>query len=623
MHKGGVSLAALGLFLLGLGLSCNQTTTQVPFTPKADPVSTIMETHVGRRIVPGELIVKRKPGARGTALPQGIPSNLVRTTSGGEQVIKISSGAIEALAAEDKEKKTLAAVENLQKDPTVLYAQPNYIYRIMDTTPNDPRYKEQWHYFNNGTGPGQSPGGISLPKVWDTNKGSSSIVVAVIDTGILPNHPDIVGSPNLAPGYDMISDTFISNDGDGRDPDPTDPGDAIAAGECGGGWPPSAQPNSWHGTHVAGTIGAGNTNNGVGVAGINWNVKVLPVRVLGKCGGTTSDIVDAIRWAAGLPVPGVPNNPNKARVINMSLGGDGPCSADPAEQSAINDAVAAGVTVVVAAGNSAHDASQDTPASCDNVITVAASDERGNLVTRYSNFGPKVEIMAPGGDRNRDDNGDGNPDGVLSTVNTTDGTYAYYNGTSMATPHVAGVAALLLACDSSLTPADVLARIQATALPRSSTQCPQACGAGLLNAMVAMPPACGKPGGGGGGGASVTLEPTDLSLSSNGSGTVTATVKDSTGAAIAAQTVTFSSDNTGVATISPGSLATDASGKAQATVQGVQNGDTQVRASVGTASAQAHVKVPSLSFWALLVLVALAAAVYLRQLLRERRVARG
>jgi hypothetical protein len=203
------------------------------------------------------------------------------------------------------------------------------------------------------------------------------------------------------------------------------------------------------------------------------------VRVLGKCGGTTSDIDDAIRWAAGLPVPGVPTNPDPAKVINMSLGGDIPCSDSPSTQSAINDAVAAGVTVVVAAGNSADDAANHMPASCDNVITVAASDYRGHLVTRYSNFGDTVEIMAPGGDIRRDDDGDGNKDGVLSMI---DGGYALYNGTSMAAPHVSGVAALLLADDSSLTPAQVLAEIQKNALPRNSTECPKPCGKGLLNA---------------------------------------------------------------------------------------------------------------------------------------------
>ena len=324
--------------------------------------------------------------------------------------------------------------------------------------------------------------------MWDRTAGSANVVVAVVDTGIVPNHPDIVGSPNLVAGIDMISDVAVANDGDGRDNDPTDPGDAVAADECFPG--DSAQPASWHGTHVAGTIGAGRTNNNVGVAGINWDVKVQAVRVLGKCGGSTADINDGIRWAAGLHVPGVPDNPTKARVINMSLGSPPgiPCSMSPSTQAAIDAAVAAGAVVVVAAGNDAVDAADVFPASCKNVITVAASDARGRLVTRYSNFGSVVTIMAPGGDVLQDSNGDGNNDGVLSLVHPSAGTYARYNGTSMAAPHVAGVAALYLALDPSLGPVMLSQRLKDSAIPRTSQDCPQPCGVGLLNAMAGPPP---------------------------------------------------------------------------------------------------------------------------------------
>ena len=276
------------------------------------------------------------------------------------------------------------------------------------------------------------------------------MVVAVIDTGVLPNHEDVVGSRNYVGGFDVVTDRDRANDGDGRDGDPTDPGDGVAAGECFPGSP--ALPASWHGTHVAGTVGIGGTNNAVGVAGVNLRVKVQAVRVLGKCGGTIADINDGIRWAAGLPVPGVPNNPHPAKVINMSLGGRGRCTLSPSTQAAIDDAVNAGVAVVVAAGNEASDASGFFPASCEHVITVAASDYRGHLVTRYSNFGQDVDLLAPGGDVARDDNGDGQNDGVLSMVQ---GGYARYNGTSMAAPHVAGAAALLLAQNPRLSPSGV------------------------------------------------------------------------------------------------------------------------------------------------------------------------
>ncbi len=442
-----------------------------------------------QQFLPDEVIVKLKPAegamaamAPGELAPLGLRS-APRQTSGGELVYSFSQATLFSLDSEQQAReKVLEVVEELNQRPDVEYAQPNYIWQHFDTTPNDPGFLAQWHYHNNGAGTGESPGGINLPKAWDQGTGNPGVVVAVIDTGILSGHPDITGSPNLLPGYDMITHPFIANDGDGRDSDATDPGDAIAPNECFPGSP--ARGDSWHGTHVAGTVGVGNTDNSTGVSGVNWQARVLPVRVLGKCGGTTADINDAIRWAVGLPVPGVPVNPNPARVLNLSLGGGGACSGSPSTQSAINDAVAAGASVVVAAGNSAQDAANFTPASCNQVITVAASDYRGHLVSRYSNFGPSVEILAPGGDVNRDDDGDGKPDGVLSTVQ---GGYAFYNGTSMAAPHVAGVAALLLAGEPSLTPDQVLSRIQANALARSAAQCPQPCGAGLLNAFYAKP----------------------------------------------------------------------------------------------------------------------------------------
>ncbi len=337
-------------------------------------------------------------------------------------------------------------------------------------------------------GPGVEPDGvlssqlwnysiINLSSAWKKSKGSDSVVVAVLSTGILHDHPDLVDSPNIAPGYDMISDTFVANDGDGRDPDPTDTGDAAAAGEC--GYPTMANESSWHGTFLAGIIGAGKSGKSIGATGINWRIKVLPVRVLGKCGGTISDIGDGIRWAAGLSVAGLPGNPNPARVILLGFGNSVPCSQDPYLQNAINDAFESGAIVVVSAGNSGADASTSMPASCDNVLAVAASDARGHLAP-YSNYGATVDILAPGGDLRRDDNGDGVPDGILRIV--ADG-YGQRNGTSMAAAHVAGVAGLLLSQNPRLTPSELEAAIKTNALPRSETECPNRCGAGLLQAL--------------------------------------------------------------------------------------------------------------------------------------------
>lgn len=435
------------------------------------------------RSVTGQIIVKPRADAgiigalpATEALSFGLRSSPTRT-SGGELVYEFNTNVLLELPnAEALQTRVNQVVDSLNARDDIEYAQPNWIVQP-HAEPNDTHYNKQWHYWDNGTGAKQSPGGINLPTAWETNKGDQSVVVAILDTGLLSAHPDVASSGNTIAGYDMISDPAIGNDGDGRDADATDPGDAVTANECYSGSP--ARASSWHGTHVSGTVGAVATNNATGVAGGNWVASIQPVRVLGKCGGTTVDINDAIRWAAGLPVPGVPANQTPAKVINMSLGGGYACSSSPSTQQAIDDAVTAGAVVVVSAGNSATDAANSSPASCNNVITVAASDARGHLASRYSNYGSTVEIMAPGGDVQRDDNGDGFADGVLSTV---DNSYAFYNGTSMAAPHVSAVAALLLSEDASLSPADVLAKIQTNAIARSAAECPKPCGAGLLNA---------------------------------------------------------------------------------------------------------------------------------------------
>ncbi|NIR45336.1 MAG: S8 family serine peptidase [Gemmatimonadetes bacterium] len=562
-----------------------------------EDVRTLLEFNLSdtASFVPGVIIVKMRQNQELSAnqlQPYGLES-AARQLSGGEYIYRIPSSQMQVMGATQARDATLSAVEAMRERDDVEYAQPNYILRILDREPSDPRFTEQWHYRNNGTGPGESPGGIGLPTVWETNRGSRDVVVSILDTGILPDHPDIVGSANLIAGYDMISDPGTGNDGDGRDDDPTDPGDACAP-----------QPDSWHGTHVAGTVGVGRTDNAEGVAGVNWEVSVQPVRVLGVCGGTIADINDAIRWAAGLTVPGVPDNPTPARVINMSLGASGSCSVSPSTQAAIDDAFDAGAAVVVAAGNEASDAANFFPASCDNVITVAASDYRGRLVNRYSNFGATVEIMAPGGDLNRDDDGDGNPDGVLSMVQ---GGYAYYNGTSMATPHVAGVLALWLAEDPTLTPDQMLAELEAAALPRSATECPRPCGAGLLNAV-------------GGTVVDTTLRITlrldpDEKLRNGETTTAIATVRRG-GTPASGLTVAFASEDTDVATVSPAAAVTDGDGVARSTVTGVSRGDANITATVDGVTASQPVEVPDL---ATIGIVALALLMIVTAMLRRRR----
>jgi serine protease len=342
--------------------------------------------------------------------------------------------------------------------------------------PNDTLWNQMWHLHYT---PNTSEG-INAAAAWNISTGSASTVVAVLDTGILV-HNDLAG--RTVPGYDFIHDPWTANDGDGRDPNPADPGDWVSANACGFSHP--AQSSSWHGTHVAGTIGAA-TNNGVGIAGVNWQAKILPVRVLGRCGGYTSDIIDGMRWAAGLSVSGVPANANPAKVLNLSLGGPGSCSS--AQQTAINQIVAAGSVIVVAAGNSNQNVSGFNPANCSNVIAVAATNRTGNRAF-YSNYGSLVKISAPGGETS---SVAGN--GVLSTLDSgtttpnNSHTYTFYQGTSMAAPHVAGVASLILGLRPTYTPAQVLSLLQTTArpFPAGSSCNTTNCGTGIVDAYRAL-----------------------------------------------------------------------------------------------------------------------------------------
>ena len=334
-------------------------------------------------------------------------------------------------------------------------------------TPNDKYFSYQWGLTSDSYG-------INATGAWSRSTGKD-ITVAIIDSGILSAHPDLEN--NLLPGYDFISDPWISRDDDGRDADPSDNGDGADADVCSQG--SEAQPSSWHGSHVAGIIAA-STNNERGVAGIAPNARILPVRALGRCGGTSTDIIDALTWASGGHVNGVPDNDNPAQVINMSLGGEGVCPAF--YQKAIDAAVERGSIIVAAAGNEDVDASGVAPAGCQNVITVGATGATGAR-SFYSNYGSVVDVSAPGGDPNTDD-------GIASTVDKSETSpeepaYGYMMGTSQAAPHVSGTLALLRAIDPALTTEEATTLLQNTSTPLSNCD-RDSCGTGIINATAAV-----------------------------------------------------------------------------------------------------------------------------------------
>lgn len=361
----------------------------------------------------------------------------------------------------------------LSKQAGVVYAEA--VGRAMPVrVPNDPGYVSQW-------GLSYVVSGINAPAAWNVTTGSP-VTVAVIDTGIL-QHPDLAGK--ILPGYDFISDPAMAKDGDGRDSDPTDPGDASTdQDDCG------ARASTWHGTFVSGVIAA-NTNNGTGIAGVSWGARILPVRVLGKCGGTFADVVDGMVWASGLPVAGVPTNPYPARILNMSLGAEtGGCP--DFMQAAIDKVVAQGAVIVAAAGNSLANVYDAAPSGCGGVISVAAIGKGGDL-TSYSNSGIKADIGAPGGDFSTD------PTESLILGLSNQGvdragaySYAYEAGTSFSSPHVAGVLALMLSVNPGLTPGQMVSVMVRSARPyRQGTRCGaiignSECGAGMLDAFAAL-----------------------------------------------------------------------------------------------------------------------------------------
>jgi serine protease len=426
-------------------------------------------------------IVKFKTEAA-QALPSGAVRATALTASAGQALRHVRSlgeqSEVVALAASVSNEEARNLAKQLQLDPRVEYAEPDYkMFPVRNA--NDPGFSpginfavipsvtlvSQWYL-------SETLGGINAPSAWDVVVGSPSTVVAVIDTGVL-NHSDLAG--RMLAGYDFIGpdgdgSLDTANDGNGRDADATDPGNWITPQEAGTGNFAScgADPSDWHGTHVAGLIAA-NADNGQNIAGINWATKIMPVRVLGKCGGYVSDIVDGMRWSVGMAVSGVPANANRANIVNLSLGiPSDTASCSRTMQSAINDVLARGATIVVAAGNGSVDSTRSIPANCAGVISVAASLRNGQFASSYSNRGASVTLAAPGGFI-PDPLSDFGVDGILSindrgeTRPLSDNATAVLFGTSFSTAIVSGVASLLVAVNPNLSPTQIKAILQSTA----------------------------------------------------------------------------------------------------------------------------------------------------------------
>ncbi|MGD7786808.1 S8 family serine peptidase [Propionibacteriaceae bacterium Y1700] len=439
------------------------TPTPSPSTPApSTPAPSTPSPSTPPTEVVDQVIVKFRSGTTGESRRRTLNRAEQRTRTELSERQELATGA-RVVDSDGRDAEVVARELNAQ--PDVEYAVPNIRLQRTATVP-DPRFDEQWDL------QAQNPG-LNIPKAWDTGRGQGA-VVAVVDTGRTA-HPELAGQ--FVGGYDFISDAPYARDGNGRDSNAQDEGDWLSGTsadlDCTG---EPKEPSSWHGTHVAGTIAAKSDN--AGIAGVAPRARIVPVRVLGLCGGLLSDIIDGMVWAAGGRVAGVPANKNPARVVNLSLGAVAPC--DNAMQAAINAVRRHNALPVIAAGNSAADVNTFTPANCRGAFTVAALSKQGGRAS-YSNHGSKVALAAPGGDRTGQ---------ILSTVNggterpTDTHTYALASGTSMAAPHVAGVAALTLSRNPGLT-VDDLHNILLNSTDPFLKSC-GGCGRGMLDAATAM-----------------------------------------------------------------------------------------------------------------------------------------
>jgi serine protease len=515
--------AAVVAATLAVSMSAQAAEEYNPFAAREQaPLAT--DRLIVRLRAGGPGIAAAKPGLAAASLAErvaavaeraGVRTRNLRQLGNDMQVVQVdlaaSGGTLDA------------ALLRLRADSAVEFAEPDARMRPL-RVPNDPGFAEQWSLQAPvATANGRTASAIDAVAAWDTTPGSPGVVVAVLDTGVRFDHPDlrrVAEGGKLLPGYDFVATDSsgtarTANDGDGWDPDPSDPGDWISSQDrllaqfanC------SLDDSSWHGTRVAGML-AGLTDNQAGIAGIGWDNLILPVRVLGKCGGYVSDIIAGMRWAAGLAQPGVPSNPTPARILNLSLGGEGVCSS--AYQAAVDEVTGSGALVVVAAGNDGS--LTDQPANCRGVADVTGIRHAGTKVG-FANLGPEVTIAAPGG--NCVNVGVGEPclfslDTTTNFGLTSPGANGYTDrvtninvGTSFAAPIVSGVVALMASVNSNLAPSELIERLQATATPfpvsssagvptcrvplsdadtqLSECNCTTAtCGAGMVNAPGAV-----------------------------------------------------------------------------------------------------------------------------------------
>ncbi|MBS0378215.1 MAG: S8 family peptidase [Proteobacteria bacterium] len=420
-----------------------------------------------------------------------------RSIAGGLQLMRVSEGG-----------SVPAVLARLRADPEVQYAEVDQRRHALGT-PNDPLFSGQWYLQDT------EPSGVDALDAWSVATGSAGLVIAELDTGVRFDHPDLRSSTanRLLPGYDMISNVTTGNTGLGRNPDASDPGDWVSEADTKTALFSSCTvgSSSWHGTRVAGILGA-LSNNDTGIAGLTWSGWVLPVRVLGKCGGYDSDILAGMAWAAGFPVSGVPANPYPARIINMSLGAAGDCP--QSYQDLIDQLAGAGVLVVVSAGNEGGPV--DAPANCVGVAGVAGLRQVGTKVG-FSSLGPEIALSAPAG--NCVNSGANQPclysietttnsGSTVPETNTYTDEYNFNVGTSFSAPIVSGIAGLMLSVNGNLTAGQLIARLQLGAVtpfpappglpachvPASQTdlqtsECActtQVCGAGMANAQGAV-----------------------------------------------------------------------------------------------------------------------------------------